>query len=308
MVDGVGGSAKNPQLLIQGSQARAKRENQATDQASSQLQDAPVKNPINELGFSGSFDFSLNMSKSMQIVEGESKRSVSQSLSLEFNLSIDANGKLGGSFAGPGVPEDPEVDEAKDDDPFSAENTANRIVDFVKRAAELTKKLGISKLETDEEKERFATLQTDAVKLGFKQARNLLGSLDSDREDRVNSTYDLVMDGLDRFFNPEKYEDEETDEVQEAPQESSEQGTNLDSQFSASKSFSLNFQISIEGNGEFNPDELNSFVEDAFSNVQDVFDKFLGGESDSEEGDFNPANLFNLDQINSDRVRSLIGE
>ncbi|MBT3785075.1 DUF5610 domain-containing protein [bacterium] len=329
MVNGVGGSSQNSQFQIQNSNNRAKaRDPQNTDQASGKERNTPIpaprdqkgsvetpkaKNPLSELGFSGSFDFSLSMSKSMQIVEGESKRSVSQSMSLEFNLSVDANGRLGGSFAGPGVPEEASnVDEAKDDDPFSAENTANRIIDFVKRAAELTKKLGISNLETDEEKDKFATMQTEAVKLGFKQARNILGSLDDDREGRVNNTYDLVLDGLDRFFHPEKYEDEESEVVaQPADQGDGQSGTGEGS-FSSSKSFSLNFQVKIEGNGEFNPEDLNSFVDDAFSQVQDVFNKFLGGgsdsESDSEEGSFNPANLFSLDQLNPDRVRSLIGE
>ena len=152
-------------------------------------------------------------------------------------------------------------------------------------------------------------MQTEAVKLGFGQARNILGSLDTDREDRVNNTYDLVLDGLDRYFHPEKYEDE-AEEVAE-PTDPGE-GQSGEGSFSSSKSFSLNFQVKIEGNGEFNTDDLNSFVEDAFSQVQDVFDKFLGGgsetDSDSEEGSFNPANLFSLDQLKPERVRALVGE
>jgi len=310
MVNGVSGSSQNSQFFIQNSNSRAKSKTQE-DESKQSPQDGvnlekSLNNSLSELGFSGSIDFSLDMSKSMQIVEGESKRSISQSLSLEFNLSIDANGKLGGSFAGPGVAEEPKsAEETKDDDPWSAENTANRIIDFVKRAADITKKLGISNLEMDEEKERFETLQVNAVKEGFKQARSLLGSLDTDREDRVNNTYDLVLDGLDRYFHPEKYEDEE--EVQSAPEESSEEGTGEGSQFSSSQSFSLNFQVSIEGNGEFNPEELNEFVGDAFSQVQDVFGQFLGGGSEEGEG-FNPINLFSLDQIRRERVRSLVGE
>jgi hypothetical protein len=73
-----------------------------------------------------SMDFKMDMSRSMQVVENEGKRSISYSMSMNFSVSVDEMGKLRAKA------EDASAPKSADDDFFSPENTAGRIVDFVK--------------------------------------------------------------------------------------------------------------------------------------------------------------------------------
>jgi hypothetical protein len=267
------------------------------------------KAPVNQFEIADSLDFSMDYSRTMQVLEGESERSLKESMSFEFNLSVDFSGKLRGSFEGPGAPanargaEESEEVEKEDDDPWSPKNTAGRIVDFVKQAFEMINSRQPGLLDTEAGLDQFRTSQTDAVKLGFKQARNILGNLTQDKDDRVASTYDYVMEGLDKFFDGD--EDEEV--VEEAPpQEPTRPGQG---NFYSSQSFSLSFEVEIEASGNFNQDDLDAFVKDSFGQVNDIFQKFIGGgEGDEEGGGFNPMELFNLDQLRPDRTQSLLEE
>ena len=162
-------------------------------------------------------------------------------------------------------------------------------------------------LDTEAGLDQFRTSQTDAVKLGFKQARNILGNLAPEKDDRVSNTYDYVMDGLDKFFNGD-----EEEAVEEAPaQESASPG---EGNYYSSQSFSLSFQVEIEASGDFNQEDLDAFVQDSFGQVNDFFQNFIGGGEESGEaqegegGGFPPMELFNLDRFRPERVQSLIEE
>lgn len=303
MVDGVSNYSKNFPTISRDSRTRSDRQDSSLhDNISKGLVDEPsLEHYLQKSAFEGSLDIKLDMSKSMQILESESRRSISQSFALEFNLTVDFEGKIGGSFQDARSSQIASTSRSGKDekDPYSAENTANRIIDFVKRAADLTRSLGISNLENEDEKNHFETLQLGAVKEGFKQARSILGNLDRDRDDRVNDTYALVMDGLDRYFHPENYEDDDS-----SSEEGLEDLNNSVKTLSASQNFSLNFQLSMNGEGVFNAEELHEFVEDAFSEVKNLFEGFLWGKNGEES--FNPLGLFQLDRLSQDRVRALV--
>lgn len=302
MVDGVSNYSKDILSMSRVSNLRTGNQESGLDNQNTDLND--LQNSLEDIflqsSFSGSLDIKLDMTKSMQIVESESRRSISRHLALEFNLSVDSMGKIGGNFVDSKAANKlPSSKLDNGEDPFSAENTANRIVDFVKRAAELTKSLGISGLENENEKNRFENLQIGAVKEGFKQARSILGDLDKERDDRVNSTYDLVMNGLDRYFHPEKYEHEE-----KLAEENSGDLTSSNSSIFGVQSFSLNFQLSMSVDGVFDETDLNDYIGNAFSEVKNIFDGYLRGEPNEE--DFNPLNVFQLGKLHQDRVRTLV--
>ncbi|MCO4783703.1 MAG: DUF5610 domain-containing protein [Candidatus Cloacimonetes bacterium] len=241
-----------------------------------------------------SYSFSMNYTKAMQVIEGESKQESLKSMSLDFSISVDYSGRLSASP----LSQEEAAQQTEDDDPFSPENTANRIVDFIKQAFSFTKAFGENPLESSDDILNFRTAQEDAVKQGFGQARNLLGDVDEDIDGGINSTYDLVFKGLEDFFNGINGEDseEETDEV--ASTEDPSNGN-----FYSSQSFSLSYQVSVNAEGNFSEDELNSFIDDSFNQVQDIFGKFIGGE---DEGAFNPFDLISAEGLNNDKISNLL--
>lgn len=241
-----------------------------------------------------SYSFSMNYTKAMQVIEGESKQESLKSMSLDFSISVDFSGKLSASP----LSQEEAAQQTESDDPFSPENTANRIVDFIKQAFSFTKAFGENPLESDDDILSFRSAQEDAVKQGFGQARSLLGDVNDDIDGGINSTYDLVFKGLEDFFNGigDKDSDEEsTEEV--APSDPA------NGNFYSSQSFSLSYQVSINAEGNFSEDELNSFIGDSFDQVQDMFGKFIGGE---EEGAFNPFDLISADGLSNEKVSSLL--
>lgn len=268
--------------------AKKSRENQNVYEGQDSLD-------LRELQYSQKLDFSLNYAKSMQVVENGAKREMSQSLSLEFNISVEANGRLRSQAQVPGG--EAEKTSSELEDLFGPEATAGRIVDFVKSAFEFTKLYGENKLETDEDRLKFQESQTDAVKKGFEQAKKLLGKLPEDVESGIGKTFDLVLEGLEKFFNGD--EEEVSEETAPTPE---------NGQYYSSQSFSLSYQLEVNAQGNFDPEELQAFIDDSLSQVQDVFADFLGGGKQGEETGFNPFGLFQLDQLNLDKVKGLLSE
>ena len=176
MVNGISNSVRNFQLSVESYQSQ-------------ELQQKTGDDSVKETFLNESLAFEMNLSKSMQVVEGESKRSVTKSLSLEFSLNFENNRVMMEKSQVP-----------KGEDMFSPENTANRIVDFIKSAFKFSQLFGENKLETEEDRLNFQETQTGAVEDGFKQARGLLGELPEDIESGISKTFDLIMEGLDKFF------------------------------------------------------------------------------------------------------------
>ena len=78
MVNGISNSVRNFQLSVESYQSQ-------------ELQQKTGDDSVKETLLNESLAFELNLSKSMQVVEGESKRSVTKSLSLEFSLNFENN-------------------------------------------------------------------------------------------------------------------------------------------------------------------------------------------------------------------------
>ncbi|MCJ8344776.1 DUF5610 domain-containing protein [bacterium] len=242
-----------------------------------------------------SFSFSMNYSKAMQVIEGESKQESLKSMSMEFSISVDFSGKLSASP----ISQAEASQSAGNDDPFSPENTAGRIIDFIKQAFSFTKAFGDNPLKSDDDISSFRTAQEDAVKKGFGQARNLLGDVDDDINGGINSTFDLVFKGLEDFFNSIGQDDSE-----EEPDDDVTSTDPANGSYYSSQSFSLSYQVSMSAEGNFSEDELNSFIDDSFNQVQDIFGKFIGG--DEEGSSFNPFDLFASDEFNNDKISNLL--
>lgn len=241
-----------------------------------------------------SFDFKLGYSRSMQIVEGESRSQIVKAFDMEISISVSATGKLESSLRRESEKAQ-EEETTESSDPFSPENTAKRIVDFVKQALSFSRKFGKEPVETEDQLARFAELQTNAVKEGFRQARKILGKMPTEVDKGVDNTYDLVMKGLDKLFNP-KAEEETSDEVV-IGKDPSKAG------FYSSQSFSLSFKLQVQGNGEFSKDELNDFVNKSFGQVQDAFQGFLSGD---EKIGFSPKDLFSRGNFSPEKMKGLL--
>jgi hypothetical protein len=246
-----------------------------------------------------SLAFELSLSKSMQVVEGESKRSISESLNLEFSLSFENSNIMSNKGQVPS----PKEASTTLEDMFSPENTAGRIVDFIKSAFKYSRLFGENKLESEDEVKRFQDSQTGAVEDGFKQARGLLGKLPEDIEDGISQTFDLVMKGLDKFFSGD--EEVENDAMVELLEPS-------DGNYYSSQSFSLSYQLEVNAEGNFAPEELQEFMNGRLEQVQDAFQSFLDsitGETDSKDKQtFNPMELFQFGSLNTERIQSLLQE
>lgn len=250
-----------------------------------------------------SFTFSMDLKRSLQIVEGESRKQVVSAFEMEVSISVSATGKLESSLRR----ESEKAQEADPvfDDPFSPENTSRRIVDFVKQAMAYTRKFSDNPLETDEQMERFATLQTNAVKEGFRQARKLLGKLPEEVDSGIGKTYDLTMKGLNELFNPgSQTEDSEEAEASEPVEVA--QGTPAQAGFYSSQSFSLSFKLQVQANGEFSKAELDEYIKDSFATVRDAFAKYIGGGKKDEASNFDPLSLFSNGSFSLDRMKSLL--
>lgn len=280
MVNGISNSVRNFQLSVESYQSQ-------------ELQNKSEDGSVQETSLSESLAFELNLSKSMQVVEGESKRSITKSLSLEFSLNFENNRVMTEKSQVP-----------KGDDMFSPENTANRIVDFVKSAFKFSQLFGENKLETEEDRSNFQETQTGAVEEGFKQARGLLGDLPGEIESGMSKTFDLIMEGLDKFFGGEEDVSEEPAEIFDP----------ANGNFYSSQSFSLSYQLEVNAQGDFANEELQAFMSDRMGQVQNAFQDFLdslgGGEStDSNQSPLlNPLGLFQLDSLNTDKIQGLLQE
>ncbi|MBW7874712.1 MAG: DUF5610 domain-containing protein [Candidatus Cloacimonetes bacterium] len=241
-----------------------------------------------------SFDFKLGYTRSMQILEGESRSQIVKAFDMEISISVSATGKLESSLRRESERAS-EEESTESSDPFSPENTAKRIVDFVRQALGFARKFGKEPVETEEQLARFAELQTNAVKEGFRQARKILGKMPTEVDKGVDNTYDLVMKGLDKLFKP-KAEEDVSDEV--------EAGKNpAKAQFYSSQSFSLSFKLQVQGNGQFSKDELNDFVNQSFGQVQDAFKGILSGQDKLE---FSPRDLFSKGSFSLEKMKGLL--
>ena len=280
MVNGISNSVRNFQLSIDSYQSQ-------------ELQNKSEDGSVQETLLSESLAFELNLSKSMQVVEGESKRSITKSLSLEFSLNFENNRVMTEKSQVP-----------KGDDMFSPENTANRIVDFIKSAFKFSQLFGENKLETEEDRSNFKETQTGAVEDGFNQARGLLGELPGEIESGISKTFDLIMEGLDKFFGgEEEFSEEPTATLDPA-----------NGNFYSSQSFSLSYQLEVNAQGNFSNEELQAFMSDRMGQVQNAFQDFLdslsGGDNtnSTESPLLNPMGLFQLDSLNTDKIQGLLQE
>ena len=279
-MNGISNSVRNFQLSVESYQSQ-------------ELQNKSEDGSVQETSLSESLAFELNLSKSMQVVEGESKRSITKSLSLEFSLNFENNRVMTEKSQVP-----------KGDDMFSPENTANRIVDFVKSAFKFSQLFGENKLETEEDRSNFQETQTGAVEEGFKQARGLLGDLPGEIESGISKTFDLIMEGLDKFFGGEE-------DVSEEPAETFDPANG---NFYSSQSFSLSYQLEVNAQGDFANEELQAFMSNRMGQVQNAFQDFLdslsgGDNTDSTESPLlNPMGLFQLDSLNTDKIQGLLQE
>ena len=280
MVNGISNSVRNFQLSVESYQSQ-------------ELQQKDGDDSVKESYLQQSLAFELNLSKSMQVVEGESKRSISKSLSLEFSLNFENNRVMTEKSQVP-----------KGEDMFSPENTANRIVDFIKSAFKFSRLFGENKLETEEDRLNFQETQTGAVEDGFKQARGLLGDLPEDIDNGISKTFDLIMEGLDKFFGGEE---EPTEEPTEALHPAN-------GNYYSSQSFSLSYQLEVNAQGNFATEELQEFMDNRIGQVQEAFQDFLNGlgvDDNSEANQnqlFNPMSLFQLDSLNTDKIQGLLQE
>ena len=280
MVNGISNSVRNFQLSVESYQSQ-------------ELQQKTGDDSVKETFLNESLAFEMNLSKSMQVVEGESKRSVTKSLSLEFSLNFENNRVMMEKSQVP-----------KGEDMFSPENTANRIVDFIKSAFKFSQLFGENKLETEEDRLNFQETQTGAVEDGFKQARGLLGELPEDIESGISKTFDLIMEGLDKFFGG----------AEESVEEPTESLNPANGNYYSSQSFSLSYQLEVNAQGNFANEELQEFMSDRMGQVQNAFQDFLDSLSVNENTDsnqnktFNPLELFQLNALNTDKIQGLLQE
>ncbi len=280
MVNGISNSVRNFQLSVESYQSQ-------------ELQQKTGDDSVKETFLNESLAFEMNLSKSMQVVEGESKRSVTKSLSLEFSLNFENNRVMMEKSQVP-----------KGEDMFSPENTANRIVDFIKSAFKFSQLFGENKLETEEDRLNFQETQTGAVEDGFKQARGLLGELPEDIESGISKTFDLIMEGLDKFFGG----------AEESVEEPTESFNPANGNYYSSQSFSLSYQLEVNAQGNFANEELQEFMSDRMGQVQNAFQDFLDSLSVNENTDsnqnktFNPLELFQLNALNTDKIQGLLQE
>tara|TARA_Y100000589_G_scaffold107560_1_gene102128 strand:+ start:636 stop:1478 length:843 start_codon:yes stop_codon:yes gene_type:complete len=280
MVNGISNSVRNFQLSVESYQSQ-------------ELQQKTGDDSVKETFLNESLAFEMNLSKSMQVVEGESKRSVTKSLSLEFSLNFENNRVMMEKSQVP-----------KGEDMFSPENTANRIVDFIKSAFKFSQLFGENKLETEEDRLNFQETQTGAVEDGFKQARGLLGELPEDIESGISKTFDLIMEGLDKFFGG----------AEESVEEPTESLNPANGNYYSSQSFSLSYQLEVNAQGNFANEELQEFMSDRMGQVQNAFQDFLDSLGVNENTDsnqnktFNPLGLFQLNALNTDKIQGLLQE
>jgi hypothetical protein len=249
---------------------------------------------VSQLNYAESLDFSLDFSRTMQVMEGESRRAVSESMSLEFSLSYEYQGQGKGG----GGPEElmkkfEDMMGFGQEDDSSSGGMAGRVLDFIKGAMGFAEEFGEGLLEQPEGRQRFADVQRDAVNRGFSRARDILPEqMPKEHEDGIQSALNQIMEGLDSLFSFGMDEKDDEEEMSLMPPPHSGEAS-----FYSSESFSLSFEVEIEASGNFNPKELNSFVEDSFAQVMDFFSDFMGGDEEKEDKQnkgigFDPKNLF----------------
>ena len=139
---------------------------------------------------------------------------------------------------------------------------------------------------------------------GFKQARGLLGELPEDIESGISKTFDLIMEGLDKFFGG----------AEESVEEPTESLNPANGNYYSSQSFSLSYQLEVNAQGNFANEELQEFMSDRMGQVQNAFQDFLDSLSVNENTDsnqnktFNPLELFQLNELNTDKIQGLLQE
>jgi len=229
-------------------------------------------------------------------------------MSLEFSLSYEYSGEGKGNFG-------PEELMKKFEDMMgmgeegdsSSDGMVGRVMDFINGAMDFAGEFGEGLLDEPEGRERFADVQRDAVHRGFSKARDFLPEkIPKEHEDGIQNALDMIMGGIDSLFSSFGMGEEgEGEEMALMPPPHPGEAS-----YYSSESFSLSFEVEIEASGNFNPKELNSFVEDSFAQVMDFFSDVMGG---GEEGDedkqnkslgFDPRHLFN--PVHSGKIFNLL--
>jgi|GEM_PF-2008102 len=252
---------------------------------------------IQKAAYAESMAFSLDLSHSLQVAEGETRRSLASAYSMEFSFSME-------SLLQGGMDEDALMD---------PEATAGRILDFVSTAFDEARKFADDFNGNDEDIAHFLELSEDAIFEGFSNARDLLGELDPETESKMTETLDLVVGGLEELFA-----DDEGEMLPPAPKPG-------EGSYYSSQSFSLAYQVSMQTNGLFQNEELQDFIHESMAKVQEFFNNLMQPEElevakSSEESEEEPAEeeeqmpplakqptqLFQMAEAQAQKVRELL--
>lgn len=191
--------------------------------------------------------FSLELSNSLKVAEGETRRSLASAYSMKFSFSME---KLMGESVGEDHPVDPKA-------------TAGRILDFVATAFDEGQKFADEFGGDQSAIADFLETSEEAIYAGFASARDLLGELDSETDSKMSETLELVLGGLENLF---------ADDDGEAPPKSPQP---TEGQFYSTKSFSLAYQVKIQADGLFHGQELQEFVQESMARVQAYFNSLM---------------------------------
>lgn len=240
--------------------------------------------------------FSLELSNSLRVAEGETRRSLASAYSMKFSFSME---HLMGEDMGGEYPLDPRA-------------TAGRILDFVGTAFDEARKFADDFGSNQSGIADFLELSEEAIYSGFSRARDLLGELDSETDSKMSETLDLVLGGLEDLF------------AEDSPEKPAEAASPHEGQFYSSQSFSLAYQVKMQNDGLFNGEELQGFIQESMARVQAYFDSLLKPEelqNPSETVDASqatpkdqttpvattpPTQLFQMTEVQIRRVRALL--
>jgi hypothetical protein len=247
---------------------------------------------VQKAAYAESMAFNLDLSHSLQVAEGETRRSLSSAYSMEFSFSMES--LMQGDMDSDAL--------------MNPEDTANRILDFVGTAFDEARKFADGFSGGSEDLAKFLELSEDAVYEGFANARDLLGNLDPETESNLTETLDLVVGGLGELFDIPK-------ESEELPEPTAKPGEGL---YYSSQSFSLSYQVAMQSNGLFEPGELQDFISESLSRIQEFFNGLLKPEAledkekeaaeDEENAELvaQPTQLFQMEEPQAQKVRELL--
>jgi len=179
---------------ITNSLSQSSRINKDKSSSLTELKSPEVKSPSIQDSISSNFDLNGDLQTLQNSVRTVYDQ-VKQQLQEYYGLSSDEEAIADSAML---PPEDASAQDLVEF--FSPENTASRIVDFA------TNFLGAYQGNHPDDSEndqvnQFTTMIGEAIKQGFDEAEDILGSFDELGEigDNIQKTYDLVLTGLEEF-------------------------------------------------------------------------------------------------------------